>query len=277
MTPFNKKNKVIKILNQKDFKKPTIATIIAVRLKSTRLPKKAILKIGNLSSIELCIKNSLKFKNVDYTILATSTIDEDTVLKDYTYSDSVIFHRGDPEDVIQRYLDIIDKLKIDVFIRVTGDMPYISDDILQILLKEHFKSGADYTTANKAAVGTNLEIINTSALKKVKKFFPNADYSEYMTFYFKNNPDYFKLNYINLPSSLIRNCRLTLDYKEDLDMFNKIESYFKEKNIEFNIHELFNYLDNNPDIAKINQHISLKYESDKKLIELLNKVTTITK
>ena len=69
----------------------------------------SILKIGDLSSIELCIKNCLKFKNIDCTILATSTTDEDAELLNYTYNSSVLFHRGDPDDVIKRYLDVIRK------------------------------------------------------------------------------------------------------------------------------------------------------------------------
>lgn len=258
-----------------DFKKANIATIIACRLKSKRLPQKAILKIGDLSSIELCIKNALKFKNIKYTILATSNLSQDDELKNHTFSKYVIFHKGDPDDVIQRYLDIIEKLKIDIVVRVTGDMPYVSDDILQILLKSHFESGADYTAASEAAVGTNLEIINSSALKKVKSFFPSADYSEYMTYYFTNNPSYFKLNYVELPNNLVRGYRLTLDYEEDLKMFNLIEDYFKANHLEYNIELLFNFLDKNTQIVEINKQRTLKYKTDKKLIETLKKATKI--
>lgn len=257
------------------FDNKVIATIIACRLKSSRLPRKALLKIGDLSSIEYCIKNALKFTNVDYTILATSTVDEDSVLKDYTYSDSVIFHRGDPEDVIQRYIDIINKLKIDIVIRVTGDMPFISDKILQILMKSHFETGADYTVAKKAAAGTNLEIINATALKKIKSYFPYADYSEYMTFYFVNNPSYFKLNFIDLPENLVRDYRLTLDYAEDLTMFNHVSNYFISQKVDYDIETLFQYLDNNPEIADINSQCLLTYKTDAKLIALLNEKTTI--
>jgi len=260
---------------EEKIKKANIATIIACRLKSKRLPKKAILKIGDLSSIELCIKNALKFKNINYTILATSNLAEDDELKNHTFSNSVIFHRGDPDDVIQRYLDIINKLKIDVVVRVTGDMPYVSDDILQTLLKSHFESGADYTTAKKAAIGTNLEVINSAALRKVKSFFPSANYSEYMTYYFTNNPLYFKLNFVNLPENLVRDYRLTLDYEEDLKLLNLIENYFKTNNLEYNIELLFDFLDKNPKIARINKHCVQRYKKDKKLIETLKKATTI--
>ena len=263
------------VLMSEDFKKANIATIIACRLKSTRLPKKAIEKIGDYPSVELCIKNCLRFNNINHTILATSTTEEDAELSKYTFAPQVIFHKGDPEDVMKRYLDIIDKLNIDVFVRVTADMPYVSNDILQILLKSHFESGADYTNAKDAAVGTNLEIINASALRYAKSFFPNANYSEYMTWYFQNNPEHFKLNIIELPKELVRNYRLTLDHPEDLQMFNKIEAHFKEKNIDFSIQELFKYLDANPEIPAINGNIGLVYKTNQELIDTLNKVTKI--
>ncbi len=262
-------------LKNEDFKKANIAAIIACRLKSSRLTKKALLKIGDLSSVEFCIKSAMKFTNVNHTILATSDVEEDAELENYTYSPSVIFHKGHPMDVIKRYLDIIDQLKIDVIVRITADMPYMADEILQPILKSHFETGADYSRAKAASIGTNLEVINVAALKKVKRHFPNADYSEYMTWYFVNNAEHFKINEINLPDQWIRDYRLTLDYAEDLEMFNKIEAYFAENKIESSLKEVIKYLDKNPDIANINRKMETKYLTDQTLIDLLNKVTKI--
>jgi N,N'-diacetyllegionaminate synthase len=264
-------------VRMEDMKKATIATIIACRLKSSRLPKKALLKIGDLPSVEFCLKNALKFQNINHTILATSDLEEDADLENYRYSSQVIFHKGHPLDVINRYLGVIEKLNIDVIVRITADMPYVSDTILQPILRSHFESGADYSRASSAAIGTNLEVINTEALKKVKSHFPSADYSEYMTYYFTNNRDIFKINEINLDESLVRDYRLTLDYPEDLEMFNKIEEYLKEKNLESNLKNVFEFLDANSEVAKINSGLEVRYHTDKTLVDKLNKYTKITK
>lgn len=275
---FNVLNKDIepfKTIQTSDFRKAKIATIVACRLKSTRLPRKAVLPIGGLPSVELCLKNCLRFQHVDHTILATSTEAEDAELEKFTYSPQVIFHKGDPDDVIKRYLDIIDKLQIDVVVRVTADMPYVSDEILQILLKSHFEKSADFTRAVDAAVGTNVEIISTRALKYVKGFFPSANYSEYMSWYFVNNPEHFRLNFVELPSELVRSYRLTLDHQEDLDLFERIEAYFKDAKLDFSLEQLFKFLDANPDVANLNSHITLTYKTDQKLIDTLNRVTKI--
>lgn len=262
-------------LKKESFKKAIIGTIIAGRLKSSRLKRKAVLKIGELPSIEKCIQSCLKFREIHYTVLATSTIEEDAELANYTYSDAVIFHRGHPDDVIQRYLDIIEKLNIDVVIRVTADMPYVSSEITALLLDAHFKSGADYTAAKQFSVGTAPEIINTQALREVKKHFPTADYSEYMTWYFQNNREHFKVNIVELPDELVRNYRLTIDYQEDLDMMNLLQAYLDKEKLEGNIEEIFHYLDNNKEVAEMNGHIGLKYKTDQSLIDTLNRVTKI--
>lgn len=260
-----------------DFRKAKIATVVAARMKSTRLKDKAILKVGSYSSIELCIKNCLKFGNIDYTILATSNLKEDSVLKDHIYSNKVEFFTGHPYNVIQRYLDSVVSLNVDIVVRVTGDCPYVSSEIAEKLLVSHFETGADFTAAKTFAVGTSVEIINVEALMRIKNYFPNAEHSEYMSWYFVNNQDYFNVNLVELPENMVRNYRLTLDYEEDLKLFRIIEHHFASNEIDYTLENLFAFLDSNPEIAKMNSHLTLKYKSDYKLIDRLNSETRILK
>jgi spore coat polysaccharide biosynthesis protein SpsF (cytidylyltransferase family) len=257
-----------------DLKKATIGVVIACRLKSSRLKSKALLKIGDLTSVEYCIRSAKKFSNVNHVILATSYLESDSDLENYTYDESVIFHKGHPENVIERYLDIVEKLKIDVIVRVTADNPFIDKDIFSILLESHFKSGSDYTTARETALGVNLEIFNKSALKKINSIFPNAEYSEYMTWYFVNNPDVFKLNFVDLPVRYKSDYRLTLDFDEDLLMYNNIHNELQKINPNFGILDIYNLLNKNPELIT-NSHISAKYHTDQELIKTLNLKTKI--
>ena len=266
-----------RMLNVKDFKKAKIAVIIAVRMKSSRLKEKAILPIQDIPSIERCFENCLKFSFVDEVILATSTLREDQILKEYTLGGKVKFWGGDPEDVISRYLSACKKYNIDIVIRLTGDCPVVSPEISELLLKSHFEQGADYTAANECAVGSSCEIYNVEALKRIIFYLGKANYSEYMTWYLINNPEIFKINIVNLPDVLVRNYRLTLDYKEDLEMFNLLFQKLKQYNYEPNLLNIFKILDNHPEIVNVNSHLTLRYKTDKNLIKKLNKVTKITK
>jgi N,N'-diacetyllegionaminate synthase len=262
-------------LSIKDFKKSRIATIAAARMKSSRLKQKAILPIQGMSSIERCLDNCLKFPFIDEVILATSLLEEDAVLKEYTLQGRVRFWQGDPEDVISRYLGACEKYGIDVIVRVTGDCPMVSPEIAGFLLNAHFAAGADFTEPRRFAVGSNSQVYNVEALKRVIELVGKADYSEHMTLYMTNNPDIFKVNYVELPEELIRDYRLTLDYQEDLDMFNVLFKKLQEENLDSTLVNVFKVLDENPHIPKINAHKALVYKTDKELIRLLNEKTTI--
>jgi spore coat polysaccharide biosynthesis protein SpsF (cytidylyltransferase family)/sialic acid synthase SpsE len=259
----------------KDYKKPRVATIVAVRMKSSRLKQKAILPINGMSSIERCLDNCFKSPYTDDVILATSTAEDDAVLGEYTLQGKAKFWQGDLDDVISRYLGACDKYGIDVIIRITGDCPIVSPEITEILIKSHFATGADFTEAKKFAVGTNTQIYNVEALKRVIQLVGRAEYSEHMTLYMTNNPGIFKVNYVDLPPELVRDYRLTLDYQEDLDMFDTLYKKLAEQNLDSTIVNAFKILDENPEIPKMNAHKTLVYKTDHDLIRLLKEKTTI--
>lgn len=265
----------LETLSVKDFMKPRIAVIVAVRMKSTRLKQKALLPIRGMSSIERCLDNCLKFPYVDDVVLATSTLEEDAVLQNHTLGGKVKFWQGDPEDVISRYLGACQAYDIDVVVRLTGDNPVVSPEIGKIVLECHFQTGADFTEVIRPTVGTHSQVYNVEALKRVIALVGRAEYSEHMTLYMTNNPDIFKVNYVNLPGGLMRDYRLTLDYPEDLEMFNQLFEKLAEENLGSTLVNVFKVLDENPHIPKINAHRSQLYKTDKKLTKLLDEKTRI--
>ena len=59
------------------------------------------------------------------------------------------------------------KNNLDIIIRITGDCPFISKEILEELLINHLTTKSDFTVANKFPVGASGEIINFKALEKL--------------------------------------------------------------------------------------------------------------
>ena len=262
-------------ITELNYKKAKIAVIVAGRMKSTRLKQKAILPIRGIPSVEMCLESCSKFPFIDDVILATSTLEEDAILGDYTLKGKANFWKGDPDDVISRYLGACDKYNVDVVVRVTADCPLVSFEMAEILLKRHFETGSDYTGVSDCAVGSNSEVFNVEALRRVIKLLGKADHSEYMTWYMRNNKDIFKVDIIDLPPQYVRDYRLTLDYQEDLDMFEALLAKMEELKLEQNLINVFKVLDEYPEIPKMNGHLTLKYKADKEFIEFLNKVTRI--
>ncbi|MFZ9452312.1 MAG: cytidylyltransferase domain-containing protein, partial [Bacteroidia bacterium] len=160
-----------------------------------------------------------------------------------------------------------------IIIRITGDNAFVCKELADFLLQSHISKGADYTTGLGAPIGANMEIMNVTALRRIKDYFKSANYSEYMTWYFTNNPEYFNLNFVELHNEWIGDYRLTLDYEEDLEMYNRIMKYYEETHSEFSLASIVAYLKANPEIAKMNAHIELKFKTDQALIDTLNKAT----
>jgi N,N'-diacetyllegionaminate synthase len=263
------------VFTKPNFKKAKIGAIVACRMKSSRLKNKALSMIQGVSSVERCLQNCLQMPYVDLVVLATSTLEDDLVLKKHTLCGQVKFWVGDPDDVIQRYLGACDKYEIDVVVRVTADCPVVSPEITDFLLKSHFESGADYTGSKNCAVGSSPEIYNKEALRRVIALLGKADYSEYMTWYMRNNADIFKVNIVDIPLELQRDYRLTLDYPEDLEMLNHLYSALEEKKLKPTLKNIFSLMDADASIPNINQHLTLTYQADSELINKLNSVTRI--
>lgn len=154
-------------VTRSDFKDAVISVVVACRMKSTRLKLKPKLDIDGTPALDRCLENCLRITRAGNVILATSTVEQDDPLASHTLDGRVAFLRGDPEDVMRRYLDAAHAHNIDIIVRVTADNPVISPEIADFLIDSHLRSGADFTRANIDAVGTGAHIINVNAMRKV--------------------------------------------------------------------------------------------------------------
>ena len=96
-----------------------------------------------------------------------------------------------------------------------------------------------------------------------------------MTWYFKNNPETFSLNLVELPREMVRDYRLTLDHAEDLEVIESVVSELGADQEVYRLQDVFALLDARPDIAQRNAHIELKYVVDQDLITMLNEKTRL--
>ena len=116
-----------------DFRGAKIGVIIAGRLKSSRLKRKALLPLKGKPTIQWCYENCSKITSAHEVILATSDLPEDTELVErFKDKKNIKLFRGHPVDVISRYLGACSTYEIDIVIRVTADCPFISYEIAEL-------------------------------------------------------------------------------------------------------------------------------------------------
>ena len=262
-------------LADKDIRKAVAAVIAVCRLHSTRLPDKALLDLAGVNAIHRCLLNTLESKLSTMTVLATSTHPDDDRLQNYTLDGKVRFFRGSENDVAARLLEAAEQNGIDVIVRVTGDSPLISYELIDILLQSHLDTGADFSYFEDAPLGTRPEIITTAAIKKLKSLIDTSEHSEYLSLYFKNNSDVFAINKVNAPEQFqCPQYRLNMDYPEDYEVLKKVFEGLKVTNQAVSLSSAIDFLEANPEVATINADIQPKYKSGE-FAEFINKITII--
>ena len=257
---------------------PRIITVVPCRMKSTRLAGKAIRPIYGVPCIERCLLNTLAITRSEKTVLATSTRPEDTVLEQHNLDGRVAVVRGSEDDVLQRFFVAIEQLEADIVVRVTGDCPVVSYEIAGLLIESHLQTGADVTYCRwgEFPPGISSEVYSVAALRRLKELMPDTSYSEYLILYFKNNPDYFRLNEVPVPD-LYRHpeWRLTLDDSVDLELFELLFSTLGIKREPIAFEQIVRFFADNPVAVTINADVTLRYVGDSEFAGFLAQATTI--
>ncbi|MBY0600232.1 cytidylyltransferase domain-containing protein [Bacillus bingmayongensis] len=259
-----------------DIEKPKITIAVICRLKSTRLPKKALLPINGIPSIERCLLNCLAIPEADQVVLATSHLPEDDPLEKFTMDGRVKIVRGDPDNVAERMLQAAELTNANIIIRITGDDPAVSPEITSYLIQQHLKSGADFTQAKTSPMGVASNVITVEALRRLTNYPKPLTHTEYLSFYFINNPSLFSINNVELPTEFdYPSWRLTLDEPKDLEMFEELYKNLNVKRKPLFFQQLKEYIVNNPKITQINKDISVKWIDQKSLVEEINQATLL--
>lgn len=248
-----------------------VVILIAVRMKSTRLPGKALRIIEDQNITEHLIDRLKYCKNVDEVILCTSINPENQVLLDVAEKKGIKAFIGSENDVMKRFIDAVEKFvpDADIIVRVTGDNPLTSPYFIDNAIEHHIKKSADYTSTIELPRGTKGEVINFSALKKAYELAEDSSFSEYMTWYFTENPEFFKIEKAPVDDDMKRpQYRFTVDTPADFELMKKI---YKELYIPGSIIPLkkaIKFIDENPNLMKINKHIQVKDVKDSVNVKL---------
>jgi len=262
-------------VGKKDVRKAVAGVVVICRLNSKRLLRKALLDLNGIPAIERCLLNSLASKRSAMTILATSTHPEDEELKEYTLNGEAKFFRGSENDPAARMFDAAELFGLDFIVRVTGDSPLISYELIDFLLESHFRAGADFSYFKDAPLGARPEVINKQAIEKLRSLTDTDGYSEYLTLYFKNNPEHFRLNEAEAPPEYrFGQYRLNLDYPEDYELNRTVFEKLNVGRTALPLSSVIEFLRKNPDVAAVNAHIKPRYKSGE-FAEFINKITKI--
>lgn len=231
--------------------------LIAVRMHSKRLPRKALLPLAGRPAIEHLIERVKQAKIPAAAVLCTSTHPDDAVLVEVADRMGIKWFRGSEEDVMQRFLDAAIREVADVVVRITGDDILIDPTFLDRAIGHHLAKNADYTAYPDLPKGMEAEVISVSALRTAHELAEDPSFTEYMTSYLRR-PDIFRVSNMPVEERYRRSFRLTLDTEEDYRLLKTVFDGLSRPGKIITTEEILDFLDRRPELAAMNASVCLK-------------------
>ncbi|SHH20783.1 cytidylyltransferase domain-containing protein [Tepidibacter thalassicus] len=239
-----------------------VVAIIQARMGSTRLPGKVLKTLKGRSVLAHVVDRVRQSKYVNDIVIATTNLQKDNVLIEEIKKMGIKYFRGSEWDVLSRYYYAAKENNADIIVRITSDCPLIDskvvDDIIKFYLDNNYElvtnAGMDLSKRTYPR-GLDVEVFSFNVLEKVYNN-ANRNYQrEHVTPYIYENIDniYYYLNKKDYSKY-----RWTLDTIEDFKLISRIYDEFYTGDHDFYLDEIIEFMNKNPEISKINEHIEQK-------------------
>jgi spore coat polysaccharide biosynthesis protein SpsF len=193
-------------------------------MKSSRLPRKALLDIGGKPMTLRLIERLRVAEAIDEVVICTSAHRDDAILMELAKEWGVEALAGSEDDVLSRLIMASERYEADLVVRVTGDNVLTDPEIMNRMVLHHIATEADYTRTNGLPLGITADVISTPMLSWLHKLMPDPNQSEYMMLY-AFDPDHFHCQVLKAPPEVNRPFySLTVDTPDDLMLIRRIYS-----------------------------------------------------
>lgn len=209
-----------------------LGAIILARLDSTRLPGKALKKIGSKPLIGHCISRLKNLKNIT-PVLATSNREIDAPLIEMAKQNDILYFQGSVENVALRVVDCVNYYGFEYFARINGDSPFIPVDLLSMAIKEINLKKFDFVTnllPRSFPYGISVEVFNSTIFRKgYNEFKGNKKYEEHISSFFYDKKE--KFNFLNIENEIkftdenSNNIRLVVDTMDDFSVITRMNEF----------------------------------------------------
>ncbi len=245
-----------------------IVAIVQARMGSSRLPGKVAKKIMGQPMLAHLI-DRLKYSNlIDQIVVATSILQVDDMVAQIAQQAGIGVYRGSESNVLSRYLEAAQEFNADIIIRITGDCPLIDpgtvDKAINIFLEKNVNYLRLDVAENGYPRGLDTEVFYYNTLVQTVKYIEqegyakDSPYCEHVTLYIYNHPEKFKVIQQKPDESLQRNYRLCVDEPADFQLISQIYERLYKKGEIIAINQVIELLDNDLELAMINQGIKQK-------------------
>ena len=232
-----------------------IVAIVQARMGSTRFPNKVMQLIDEVPLIEILLHRLSKSQQINKIILATSKDPRNQPLIDHVKTLGYSVYQGSENDVLDRYYQAAREAQATEIVRITGDCPLISPDLVDQLIKLFHSEKADYASNTNPPTYPDGLDISVCTFKALEAAWSQADTDfdrEHVMPFIINSDEFHIVNLYN--SKDFSKERWTIDEPEDLNVIKCIFGYFAPR-IDFSWQEVMQLRNSHPEIFMENQHL----------------------
>lgn len=185
--------------------------------------------LGGTPVIEWVIRRTLRIRELDEIIFATSQLPADDELVRVADRYGVKVFRGSHEDVLKRVLDAATPYKPDGILRICADNPFIDPDVVSQLVASFRTNWCDYAFNHRPGLGLLVadgfggEMFDVTTLRSISVRFSELRYREHLTSPFWEHQELFSIRAVPVDEILRRpELRFDVDTESDLRYLTSI-------------------------------------------------------
>lgn len=231
--------------------------IVQARMRSTRLPGKALLPLGDKTILSSVVERLRFVEGLADVVVATGDSPANDPIRALCQAEGIPCFSGSEDDVLDRYYHAAQQFRADPILRVTSDCPLVDPAIVRQAL-ELFKAGRGevvYVGFDLSFPdGLDVEVFAFEALETAWREARLPSEREHVTPFIWKQPDRFPQDRIR-NGTMVSEERWTVDQPEDYEFVKAIHAALYRSGPSFGMKEILSFLETHPELRQLNAGI----------------------
>lgn len=235
----------------------TTLGIIQARMGSSRLPGKVLRQLGDRTVLERVVRAAQASGVLDQLVVATTVEAADDAVAAECDAIGVPCYRGPVDDVLTRFIGVLDRFESDVVMRFTADCPLLDPHLVALAHRVFTAAGVDYMTTSITRTlprGLDVEAVRTPVLRAIDALATEHHRTHVTSYIYTHSEDFDVIGLTMQPD--LSHLRLTLDTHDDWKLMEAIVERFGDEPV--SVRALAGFLAGRPDLIELNAHVLQK-------------------
>jgi len=232
--------------------------IVQARMTSSRLPGKVLMDLDGEPMVLRQLERVSRAVNIDQIVVATSDDPSDDALALALVDSGYDLVRGPLDDVLARFVYVLDEYQPEVVVRMTADCPLISPVVIDSVVQTFHSSTADYVSNTMDPTypdGFDVEVTLARVLREVDMTSHDPDEREHVTLGVYRHPERFRIeNFVDPTGRNHAELRWTVDTAEDLEFVRQVYRELLPRLPKFDYQDVLVLLDAQPELVRDDRH-----------------------